>query len=268
MACSDCISDWKKKFTHFHQQIKAVYRDEQVDMSPIQFWKVQVSETILTHASLNDKHFSRQLQISANQSHQNTADKISMSWNTHHPDHTLFHIISIYPSSACTQPSCRMSAWTLLLSVSFNTDSKIIHVIRYNYLTLILQHPDFYCSLHIMNYEINFISLQIKKTMTKTTHILKDWEELMFSGRLCLVGCDILQYDKNQCLKPLIMEETSKLYAKDLTDKGTWWARIQLSPKQQQGQKNYKLLELHTEFGERVKEIHYWEYTQIWNIQI
>jgi hypothetical protein len=36
------------------------------------------------------------------------------------------------------------------------------------------------------------------------------------------------------------MEATSKLYAKDLTFKGTQWARIQLWPKQQQRQKNYK----------------------------
>jgi len=36
------------------------------------------------------------------------------------------------------------------------------------------------------------------------------------------------------------MEATSKLYAKDLTFKGTRWARIQLWPKQQQRQKNCK----------------------------
>jgi hypothetical protein len=44
----------------------------------------------------------------------------------------------------------------------------------------------------------------------------------------------------NQRLKPLIMEATSKLYAKDLTFKGTRWTTIQLWPKQQQRQKNYK----------------------------
>jgi hypothetical protein len=91
-----------------------------------------------------------------------------------------------------------------------------------------------------MNYEINSKSLQIKKTMTRTTHTVKDREELMFSGRLCLLGFDILQYDMNQHLKPLIVVATSKLYAKDLTFKGTRWARIQLWPKQQQRQKNYK----------------------------
>jgi hypothetical protein len=37
------------------------------------------------------------------------------------------------------------------------------------------------------------------------------------------------------------MEATSKHYAKDdLMDKGTRWARVQLSPKQQQGQKNFE----------------------------
>jgi len=36
------------------------------------------------------------------------------------------------------------------------------------------------------------------------------------------------------------MEATSKLYVKDLTFKGTRWARIQLWPKQQQWQKNCK----------------------------
>jgi len=36
------------------------------------------------------------------------------------------------------------------------------------------------------------------------------------------------------------MEATSRLYAKDLTFKGTQWVRTQLRPKQQQRQKNYK----------------------------
>jgi len=36
------------------------------------------------------------------------------------------------------------------------------------------------------------------------------------------------------------MEATSKLYAKHLIFKGTQWARIQLWPKQQQRQNNYK----------------------------
>jgi hypothetical protein len=51
------------------------------------------------------------------------------------------------------------SAWKLLISISFNIHYKVIHLIRYNYLTWILQHLDYYCSLHIMNYEINSISL-------------------------------------------------------------------------------------------------------------
>jgi hypothetical protein len=38
-----------------------------------------------------------------------------------------------------------------------------------------------------------------------------------------------------------VMEATSKFYAKDdLIDKDTRWARVQLWPKQQQEQKNYK----------------------------
>jgi hypothetical protein len=94
----------KKHFTHFLQQINAVYRDKCVDMSPIQFWKVQVSETSLTHPNLNDKHYSRQLQIAANQYHQNTVDKISMFWNTHHPDHNLFHTISSSQQARMTVP--------------------------------------------------------------------------------------------------------------------------------------------------------------------
>jgi len=66
----------KKKNIHFHQQINAVYRDEWEDVSPIQCSKVQVSNTSLTQASLNDNKCSRILQIAAYQSHQNNADKI------------------------------------------------------------------------------------------------------------------------------------------------------------------------------------------------
>jgi hypothetical protein len=65
----------KKHFIHIHQQINAVYQDEWEDMSPIQFEKY-ISNTSLTHASLNDNQHSRKLQTAAYQSHQNNADKI------------------------------------------------------------------------------------------------------------------------------------------------------------------------------------------------
>jgi len=168
----------KKKKLHFHQQINAVYQDKWEDTSPIQCWKVHVSNTSLTHASLNDNQCSRKLQIAAYQSHQNNADKICVlehptSRPYSVPHHFYLSLISLHTTFL------QMSAWTLLLSVSFNIHSKIIHQIRYNYLTWIFQHLDLFCSLHIMNYEINLISIQIKKTMTRTTHILKDWEAII-----------------------------------------------------------------------------------------
>jgi len=191
MACSECISDWKKHFIHFYQQINAVYQDKWEDTSPIQCWKVTVSNTSLIHASLNDNQWSRKLQIAAYQSHQNNADKIFV---LEHPPPRPFSIPHHFhlPLISLHTTFLQMPAWTILLSVSFNIHTIIIHLIKYNYLTWVLQHLDLYCSLHIMNYEINFISVQIKKTMTRTKHILKEWEELMFSGRLCLLGCYIL----------------------------------------------------------------------------
>jgi hypothetical protein len=76
MAHSDCIPNFKKNFIHFHQQINAVCQNKWEDMSPIQCWKVHISNTSLTRASLNDNQCSSKLQIAAYQSHQNNADKI------------------------------------------------------------------------------------------------------------------------------------------------------------------------------------------------
>lgn len=123
--------------------------------SPIQCWKVQVIDTSLIYASLNDKHCSRKLQIAAYKSHQNNADKKITDRKKHFyvlehppplpysvPHHFHLPLISLHTTFL------QMSAGTLLLSLSFNIDSKIIYLIRHNYLTLILQHLDLLQSAH------------------------------------------------------------------------------------------------------------------------